>query len=503
MNTAEATGFRRVTVVAPDSRIDVALPEDIAVADIYPELLRLTGQTQPVGAPTGFHLVLRSGTVLDGARTLAAQQVLDGEVLSLRPFAESLPPAVFDDVSDAVAAAVVRDRHRWSDDMLRGAGLTGAAVLFVLLGFVLWYADPVLHDMHGLPGIIAGSVGLLLTAAAGVRARVYRDRGSAVALGLAAVPHLLIAGSGIIAPAVGEGPGRLQFLLGCVCVLVASVALVALTPDGDAPFVATTFLAATGTLATFAAITADAGATSAAAVCAPAAIGLVAFLPGLSARFARLPIGYAAPQSATAEYESPDRYETDPYNEHGDRPAEGHDSGAPLDAEAIAAQARRGHEMLLGLVGGCAAVAVGSAAVLGFSDNTWARLLALATGLAMLLRARLFRYTSQVACTLVAGFAALGLLVLGLAMHPPAALLKDLVLYGDHSGLEIRTLWLSASVAAGAALLAGIALVIPRKGLSPFWGRLLDLTEAAVLLSLVPLTLAVLDVYSKARALTS
>ncbi|WP_327168908.1 type VII secretion integral membrane protein EccD [Streptomyces subrutilus] len=490
MSTAATTGFCRVTVVAPDSRIDVALPEDIAVADVYPELLRLTGQTQPVGAPTGFHLVRRSGTVLDGARTLAAQQVLDGEVLSLRPFAASLPPAVFDDVSDAVASAVVRDRHRWSDDMLRGAGLAGAALLFTMLGFVLWYADPLRHDMHGLPGVIAGSAGVLLTAVAGVRARIYRDRGSAAALGLAALPHLLIAGSGIIAPAAGQGPGRLQFLLGCACVLVASVALVALAPSGDAPFVAATSVAATGTLATFAAIATGASATATAAVCAPSAIGLVAFLPGLSARFARLPIGYAAPRSATEDYETPDRYETEPY---GEPSADPHDPGAPLDAEQIAAQARRGHEMLLGLVAGCAAVAVGSAAVLGFSDSTWGRLLALATGLALLLRARLFRYTSQVVCALAAGLAATALLVLGLALRPPSPLAAD---------LAVRTLWLSAAVVAGAALLAGIALVIPRKGLSPFWGRLLDLTEAAVLLSLVPLALAVLDVYSRVRSLT-
>lgn len=506
MHTAEATGFRRVTVVAPDSRIDVALPEDIAVADLCPELLRLTGQTQPVGAPTGFHLVLRSGTVLDGARTLADQQVLDGEVLSLRPFAESLPPAVFDDVFDAVACAVVRDRHRWSDDMLRGGGLAAAALLFVLLGFFLWCADPVRHDVHGLPGVIAAAVGLLLTAAAGVRARVYGDRGCAAALGLAAVPHLLIAGSGIVAPVAGEGPGRLQFLLGCLCVLVASVALVALTPDGDAPFVAATFLAATGTLAGFTALAADAGATDAAAVCAPVAIGLVAFLPGLSARFARLPIGYAAPRSAVAEYETPDRYGsygshgshgTDPYGHdpYGETPGPDQpDPALPLDTGTIAARARRGHELLLGLLGGCAAVAACSAAVLAFTDGTWARLLALATGLAVLLRARLFRHTSQVACTLVAGVAAVGLLVLGLALHPPG--------HGP-GGPGLRTVWLSAAVTAGAVLLVGIALVIPRKGLSPFWGRTLDLVEAAVLLSLVPLTLAVLDVYARARALTS
>ncbi|MFF5894296.1 type VII secretion integral membrane protein EccD [Streptomyces argenteolus] len=493
MSTTAATGFCRVTVVAPDSRIDVALPEDIAVADVYPEILRLTGQTQAAGAPTGYHLVRRDGTVLDGARTLSAQQVLDGEILSLRPFAQSLPPAVFDDVSDAVASAVTRDRHLWSDELLRGAGLVGGVLLLVLLGFVLWFADPVRHDMHSLPGIVAGSAGLLLTAFAGVRARVYADRATAVALGLGALPLVLIAGSGIIGPDAGQGPGRLQFLLGCVAVLLASVILVALTPSGDAPFVAATFLATVGTLATFAAILTEATATETAAVCAPVALGLVAFLPGLSARFARLPIGYASPRTAPAGYD-------DSFTEPGSAPTA---DGEPVDADRIAAQARRGHEMLLGLVGGCSAVVVGSAAVLGFSDSIWGQVLALTAGLAMLLRARLFRYTSQVACVLVAGIGAVALLVLGLSLNPPTDLLYDLVRYGDRGSLDIRTIWLSAAVAAGAALLTAIGLVIPRKGLSPFWGRLLDLTESALLLSLVPLCLAVLDVFTRARAMTS
>ncbi|MFC9249288.1 type VII secretion integral membrane protein EccD [Streptomyces sp. NPDC057136] len=493
MSTTAATGFCRVTVVAPDSRIDVALPEDIAVADVYPEILRLTGQTQAAGTPTGYHLVRRDGTVLDGARTLAAQQVLDGELLSLRPFAQSLPPAVFDDVSDAVASAVTRDRHLWSDELLRGAGLVGGVLLLVLMGFVLWFADPLRHDMHSLPGIIAGSAGLLLTAFAGVRARVYADRATAVALGLGALPLVLIAGSGIIGPDAAQGPGRLQFLLGCVAVLVASVALVALTPSGDAPFVAATFLATVGTLATFVAILTEASATQTAAVCAPVALGLVAFLPGLSARFARLPIGYASPRTAPAGYD----------DSFGDANSGPEADGEPVDAERIAAQARRGHEMLLGLVGGCAAVAVGSAAVLGFSDNIWGQILALAAGLAMLLRARLFRYTSQVACVLVAGIGAIALLVLGLSLNPPTDLLYDLARYGDRGSLDIRTIWLSAAVAAGAALLTAIGLIIPRKGLSPFWGRLLDLTESALLLSLVPLCLAVLDIFSRARAMTS
>ena len=72
-------------------RIDVALPEDVALADIYPEILRLSGQSQAEGAPTGYHLVRRDGTVLDAGRSLAEQRILDGDLLLLRPFAESLP----------------------------------------------------------------------------------------------------------------------------------------------------------------------------------------------------------------------------------------------------------------------------------------------------------------------------------------------------------------------------------------------------------------------------
>jgi hypothetical protein len=173
-----------------------------------------------------------------------------------------------------------------------------------------------------------------------------------------------------------------------------------------------------------------------------------------------------------------------------------------LDAERIAAQARRGHELLLGLVGGTSAVVVVSAAVLGFSDNVWGQSLALATGLSMLIRARLFRYTSQVTCALVAGIGAIAFLLLGLVLNPPAEAVTEFVLHDDRAALNLRTIWLSAAVAAGAALITAIGLVVPRKGLTPFWGRFLDLTESAVLLTLVPLCLAALGVLSTVRSLT-
>ncbi|WP_425576143.1 type VII secretion integral membrane protein EccD [Streptomyces axinellae] len=471
------TGFCRVTIVAPDSRIDVALPEDIPVADIYPEILRLSGQSPAEGAPVGYHLVRRDGTVLDSARSFMAQRILDGEVLSLRPFAESLPPAVFDDVSDAVASAVTRDRKLWGDSMMRAAGLIGGGALLALMALVLWFSDPAGHDMHGLAGILAAVTGVLLTALSAVRARVYDDRPTAIALGLAALPHALVAGSGLLPLESGQGIGRLQFLLGCVAVLLISSILIALTPNGDGPFVAAAFTSTVGTLITFISIVTDIRPVETAAICAPLAVGVLAFLPGLSTRFARLPIGFETTRSATSDYD------TDP-------DAAPETQGA-IDAERIAAQARRGHEMLVGLVGGCAAVVIVSSAVLSLSSSLWGQLLALMTGVAMLLRARLFRYTSQVSCSLVAGLASLVLLGAGLAGDFPA------------EGGSLRTVWLTAALAGAAAVIIGIGLAVPDKGVTPFWGRFVEILETFVLLTLVPLCLAVMNVYSAARSLTS
>jgi type VII secretion integral membrane protein EccD len=486
LSTNATTGFCRVTVVAPDSRIDVALPEDVPLADIYPEVLRLSGQTQGEGAPTGFHLVRRDGTVLDSGLPLNAQQVRDGDLLSLRPFAESLPPAVYDDVADAIASAVEADRRFWSPDLMRAFGLVGAALLIVLLGFALWFAD-LRHDMHGLPGVLAGVTAVVLVGFAGVRARVYQDHAAALALGIGALPHALIAGTGVIAVAhAGDGPGRLQFLVGCVTVLVVSVLLVGLLPERDSAFVAAAVLGTAGTLSTFAAVLLPGTpANHIAAVAGVAALAAIGFLPALSARFARLPVGFSAPgQTRTRS--------------GAGRLGEEQTRTEAVQYERIAHQARRGHEVLVGLVGGAAAVIVGACTVLGFTDAVFAQLLALALGVSTMLRARLFRYTAQVFSLTVAGLLGLGLLILGLSLHTPLFILRA----GSSTAVDLRTLWLAGSIAAGAALLTAIALVVPKLGVSPFWGRVLDLVDSLLLMSLVPLALAVLNVYALVRGTT-
>ncbi|MFG2638502.1 type VII secretion integral membrane protein EccD [Streptomyces sp. NPDC048362] len=478
-------GFCRVTIVAPDSRIDVALPDDVPVADLYPEILRLSQQSSEAGAPVGYHLVRTDGTVLDSARSFAAQRILDGELLTLRPFAASLPPAVFDDVAEAVASAVTKQHKLWSGDLTRVAGLVGGGVLPTLLAFVAWTAVP-RHDMHGLAGILAAVTGVLLVVLSAVRARVYDDRNSAVALGLGALPNIGVAGSGLLPLSGGEGIGRLQFLLACAAVLVAALVLTLCSPHGDGPFVSFVFASAITLVVVFVATLTDWAPTEMAGLCAPVAVGALAFLPGMSMRFARLPIGFENPSSGT------------PRSAYGIQTA----APEPVDTERVEAQARRGHELLVGLVGGCALLAVGASAVLGFSDDVWAQLLALATGVAMLMRAGLFRYTAQVAPVLIAGLGSLVLLGLGLALNPPRRVMAA-ALAGNRTDLDIRTIWLIALIAAAAALVTALGLILSRGGLTPFWGRFLEICEGFVLLTLVPLTLAVFDVYATARAMTS
>ena len=464
---SSSTGFCRVTVVAPDGRTDVALPEDIPLADIWPELLRLTGPAPARGGPGGLHLVRRDGTVLDSGLPLIAQQVHDGELLSLRPFADSLPGPVYDDVADALARAVGAERGQWSPELLRACALTGSVLLLALLGLTLWAAAPG-HATHSLPGLVSALTALLLTALAGVRARVYDDPGSALALGLAALPHALIGGSGLLAAAPGQGPGRIQLLTGCVTVLVVSVLLTVLIPGGDAPFVAAVLLSATGTAATFAAILGGVPARATAAVASVAAVALLGFLPQLAARLARLPVAFPP---ARQPGDTGDTGEAEPA-----------DTG-PADCARIAARARRGHELLGGLVGGCAAVVAVGAAVLARGGGRWPELLVLALGVAVTLRARLFRRTAQVLCLLGSGAIGTGVLIVTVALHA-------------------HRLAPAAPVALGAAVLTVAALTVPAGGLPPFRARALDLLDGLALAALIPLALAVLDVYARVRALT-
>jgi type VII secretion integral membrane protein EccD len=106
-----ADGLRRVTVVAPRARMDVALPVQCTLAELVPQLVRLSGAPgRPDGA--GWSLSRIGGTPLPPGLTVGAAALADGEVLHLTARAGPATPLLFDDVVDAIASA--------------GAGLTAA-----------------------------------------------------------------------------------------------------------------------------------------------------------------------------------------------------------------------------------------------------------------------------------------------------------------------------------------------------------------------------------------
>src|SRR5687768_13246064 len=104
METIAASGLARVVVVGPSHRLSVAVPARVTLATILPDLLRrATGAPAPSGPaqawPAGGWVLRRiDGSPLDPARTLAAQEVRDGEVLHLMPREIDWPQTTYDDV---------------------------------------------------------------------------------------------------------------------------------------------------------------------------------------------------------------------------------------------------------------------------------------------------------------------------------------------------------------------------------------------------------------------
>jgi type VII secretion integral membrane protein EccD len=491
------TGLCRVTVVAPTVRVDLALPEDVPLAEIFPDVLRLAEQTQPDARSVGFVLTRLAGEPLTGGMSLTAQGVRHGDVLYLRRLSELPPPVVYDDVVDAVATGAEQASAIFRPGMLRALGVVVGSLWLAACALLLALIRPV----HGLPAIAAGALAVLLVAAASARARVYQDDLAAGWLAFAALPHALLAGLGALPPAAGHGLGRAQVITALVALLVVAAVAAVLLPRSDAVCVAACVAAGLGLVAVFVGLLVDASGVRVAAVTVTVAVGLIAFMPSLAIRLARFPAAYLIPEPAAAARASGP---TDvgaravTVRDRGAvlsaaRGADGDDEtgagrAAPVDATGVITRVRRGHELLLGLIGGCAVVALAGVGVLAFAASGWAQALAGLIAVAMLSRARLFRRAVEVLALVVAGVCGLALLVAGLASHADA-----------RGGLGS----VFVAVLLAAALTTGVGVTLPGRRVSPFWGRVVDLGEATLLAAVIPVCLAVLDLYTRVRGFGS
>ncbi|NBE80124.1 type VII secretion integral membrane protein EccD [Micromonospora rubida] len=120
----------RLLVVGPTSQVDVSLPTHIPLADMMPALLSALG---PDLADRGLEhsgwIARRlGGPALDESRTVADLELLDGEMVYVRPRTDQIPPLAYDDLIDGVSAGIKKRSGLWRPQTTRLAALLLFAV---------------------------------------------------------------------------------------------------------------------------------------------------------------------------------------------------------------------------------------------------------------------------------------------------------------------------------------------------------------------------------------
>jgi type VII secretion integral membrane protein EccD len=375
--------------------------------------------------------------------------VADGELLYLRPWVTALPAAVSDDIADEIAG-VHDGPGRWGGPDGRRVALGAAAAALAAGAVILLRSGP----PWTTPALAAGLLAVLLLAAGAAVSRAAGDAAAGAVLGYAALPFAFVSGlleSLRALPLTHVSPVAL--LAGFA--LLAAVSLVAATviAHGMAVFfgvaVAATFGAAAG----------------AAGLVVTLALALTPLVPAVAFRLARLPLPTvpASPEDLRDDALAPDT-----------QPLAAVD-GPGTDVRSRAAAADRfvtGAVSALGLLGG------GAAIVLGLSRGGLAPVLAAVLACALLLRSRMFRGRAQRLWLLIPGYGALIWLAGALAGHSMRA-----------AGPVLLALVVAA------ALVAGTGLRRPGHRPSPFWNRAADIADTLLIISLVPLALAVAGVF--------
>jgi type VII secretion integral membrane protein EccD len=470
-------GLARVTISAPRRRVDVALPEQVPLVELLPELLSHSGEgLADDGERHGGWLLRRAdGAILTPAQGLFPQGVRDGEVLHLVPARVDWPELEYDDVVEAIAEGARRRGAAWSPGSTRTATLAGAAVLLTA---------GVLAVLRGGTGwtfgaFVALGISTLLTLAAVVASRAYGNGLAGAALGGFALPYAGLGGALLVADdaAGGVGPvswlGAPQLLVGAVAILLVAVLGAVGVAAGLRVFAAGATVGLLGALCALAGfVLSTAGA---AAVLMAALVCGIGVLPLLAIRFGKLPVPPV----------------TLPTGEHGQEYAAGRSTALDAarerpDRGRVFAAVARTEELLTGMLVGHAILFVYAAIVLMPTGGTPARALVAVSGNALLLRSRLFITARQRVPVLVAGLGGLSVLAIALVFETGEAGLLGLV---------------AAAVFAALVVTAAGATYADRPP-SPYLGRLADVMDMLTVVSVVPVACAVLDLYSRVRGLS-
>ena len=445
-------------MVAPRTRIDLALPSDVAVADLLPMVLKMAGETTPDGGSRhgGWCLAKLGGAAIDPDRTLGSLGVVDGDLLQLRRRSENPPPPLFDDVVEAIAVCAPDSYRPWTERTARTIGLVAGGLALLASAVALFLVGP---DLRLGAALVAGGGALATLVAGAVIARVYAEPITGVLVAAASPPLGLVSGIYLV-PGHGE-PENL--LLGCTLALVLAISALLVLGDGITPFVAVTTAAALGALAALAGTLIDHPTPGIAAGLASVALGAISVLPRLTIQLARLPL----PQVPGSAEDLQD------------------DEGRLPDYAAIERRAGRAHEYLTGMIIGSGAVAA-IGAVWASTAGAFGVAFGAVVAAVLLLRARSYANGSQAIALLLSGMVTVGGLVAGWLLT---------------ASPFVRLMLIFSGLLALAALAIVLGVIVPRRRFSPVLRRCVDVAEAILIASVLPLALGVMDLYDTFRSL--
>jgi type VII secretion integral membrane protein EccD len=445
-------GFCRITVVTTGRRMDLTMPTHLACAELLPQVVRLTGETEQGPSPRPWVLGRLGEPPLAPERTLSQSGVYDGDLLYLRAAGQPADPVVVDDLVETIAEAVDSRGGHWTAAtwhrfaMAAAAALLGAGAVAVGAG-----GRPLAGATagRGTAGLAAGAALALLLAALGLR-RLLREPVAAAAPALAALPWSALAGAALAGWA-GADPAAVV-AAGAGGLLAAAVAATMAAPVVTGPCLAVALPAAALALAAAAVAVVGATPVQAAAVLAVGLVPALTTLPRLAIALAGISPG---------------------------------DEDAEVAVQAERAKVAVGHALLTWVLGGAALTLTAALAVLA-TGGTLARCLAAAVAASVGLRARGFRLVGEVL--------PLALAVLG------GVVALELAVMADPPGPARR--WPGAWLLVGTAALLALAGFLLR-GAGPSAGirRRLDMVEALANLLLVPLALGVLGLYGAVERL--
>lgn len=457
----QTTGLVRVTVATPRRRIDMALPEHAAIAEILPGLLARTGEgvTDDGVADGGWLLRRADGTAFDLDKTLGAHRVRDGEILHLVTRRTEWPELEYDDVVDAIATGSARTGRTWGPLHTRRAGLaTGGGTLLFALIAVLRAGPP----WTAPAGWALGMAALLLVAGV-VLARAVGDAGAGAVLAGVALPFAFVGGALLLAgndslPAVSPS----HLLLASAALLLA--ALVGRLGVVAAPelFAGAATAGLLGVLGGWLATTGEFAGFRAAAVLGASLLPLSTAFAPLALRLGRVPMPVLPRSTADLVRDEP----------------------LPPLAQVHAAVVRA-DGLLTALLSGSCVVVLCCQVALARVDDVVAGVLVAVLSVGFLLRARLYPVLRHRIPLLLTGMFGVGCLVAG----PLSA--------GRSAALPL--LGPGLLVAGAVVLAAGVGL--SSRAANPYLARFVEYFEVLVMVSIVPLACGVLGLFGYVRGL--